>query len=184
MLKAIFFSLFAFVAVAVGARGCGLTPAQVEAKVLLAELNVEEGDAFRSANRRRDGVIELSGGLQVEMLTLGNGPTPVVDDWVIVHFRGTHIDGRVFDDSRRHGVPAVVPLERTIAGWQRVLVGLPVGSHVRLVIPPGLAYGRAGGGPIGPEETLVFELELIGLTEPPKPQVRDAWQQPVPGLKR
>jgi FKBP-type peptidyl-prolyl cis-trans isomerase FkpA len=182
MLRAILFSLAALVVVALVARSCGLTPEQIESRVLLAELNAEEGAAYRSANRARPGVVELPGGLQVELHTLGDGPLPSADDWVEVHYRGSHIDGRVFEDSFRRAEPAVVPVAKTIAGWQRALLGMPVGSSVRLVIPPQLAYGVTGGGPVGPEETLVFELELRAIVEPPKAPERDALQQRVPGL--
>ncbi|MGL1832699.1 FKBP-type peptidyl-prolyl cis-trans isomerase [Rhodocyclaceae bacterium SMB388] len=182
MLRAILFSLAALVMVAVFARSCGLTPEQIESRVLLADLNAEEGATYRSANRARPGVIELPDGLQVEFRTVGEGPTPAAEDWVEVHYRGAHIDGRVFEDTFRRGDPAIVPIAKTIAGWQRALVGMPVGSYVRLVIPPQLAYGVVGGGPVGPEETLVFELELRAIVEAPKAEERDALQQRVPGL--
>lgn len=182
MLRTIIFSLAALVVLMFVARSCGITPEQVESRILLAELNAEEGDAYRAANRQRQGVVELSGGLQVEVLHLGSGPVPKFDDWVAVHYRGEHIDGRVFEDTRRQGDPAVAPVERTIQGWQQALVAMPVGTRVRLVIPPQQAYGVAGGGPIGPEETLVFDLELLDIVAPPKPRERDALQQAVPGL--
>jgi FKBP-type peptidyl-prolyl cis-trans isomerase FkpA/FKBP-type peptidyl-prolyl cis-trans isomerase FklB len=183
MLRAILFSLAALVVLMIVARSCGLTPEQVESQVMLAELNAEEGIAFRRENRARPGVVELPGGLQVEMLTRGEGTIPSESDWVVVHYRGLHIDGRVFEDSRRRGDPAVVPIERVIEGWRRALVAMPVGSSVRLTIPPELAYGRPGGGPIGPEETLIFELELLAIGSAPEPVVRDPSQMPVPGLR-
>lgn len=182
MVKILVFSLLALVALFLAARGMGLTPARMEDRVLLAELNAEEGAAYRSANRRRHGVVELADGLQVEVLELGEGPVPSIDDWVRVHYRGMHIDGRVFEDSRRTGEAAMVPVEKTIPGWRMVLAALPSGSVARLVIPPSLAYGAAGGGPVGPAETLVFELELLAVAEPPEPVRRDPSQQPVPGL--
>jgi FKBP-type peptidyl-prolyl cis-trans isomerase FkpA len=184
VLRIIIFSLFALVALALGARGCGVTPEQVEATMLLAELNAEEGAAYRSENRRREGVIELPSGLQLETVRLGDGVVPKIDEWVVVHYRGQHLDGRVFEDSWRRGDPAVLPVNRAIVGWQQALVAMPVGSRVRLVIPPELAYGRAGGGPIGPEETLLFEVELLERVDPPRAQEREALQQAVPGLSR
>ena len=183
MLRTILFSLAALVLVMLVARGCGITPEQVESRLLLADLNAEEGNAYRTANRARTGVVELADGLQAEVLVVGSGPTPQIDDWVSVHYRGMHIDGRVFDDSWRRGDPAVVAIERVIEGWRRILVGLPAGSRVRLVIPPDLAYGRAGGGPVGPEETPVFELELIGIAPPPQTPDADPAQDRVPGLR-
>lgn len=184
MLRAIIFSVLALVVLMFVARSCGLTPEQVEARVLLADLNAEEGQAYRTANRSQPGVIELPSGLQVILLREGGGPIPQSHDWVVVHYRGEHIDGRVFEDSLRRGEPATLPVDRSIAGWQEALVSLPVGSRARLVIPPDLAYGRAGGGPIGPEETLVFELELMAIVDRPVPLERDALQQSVPGLGR
>ena len=183
MLRAILFSLAALVVVMLVARSCGLTPGEIESRLLLAELNAEEGAAFRSANRQRPGVIELPSGLQIQWLLKGDGVVPEPTDWVVVHFRGYHIDGRVFDDSFRRGDPAVVPIERMIEGWRRALMDMPVGSRVRLVIPPDLAYGRAGGGAIGPEETLQFELELLAIAPAPQPLERDESQMRVPGLR-
>lgn len=182
MLRTIIFSFAALIVLMFVARSCGITPEQVESRIILAELNAEEGEAYRAANRLREGVVELPGGLQVEVLHFGSGPVPMLEDWVAVHYRGMHIDGRVFEDTRRQGDPAVAPVERTIQGWQQALVAMPVGSSVRLVIPPQQAYGVAGGGPIGPEETLVFELELLEIVAAPKPLERDALQQAVPGL--
>lgn len=182
MVKTLVFGLLALVALFLAAGSMGLTPAQMEDRILLAELNAEEGAAFRSANRNREGVVELADGLLVEVLELGGGPVPSIDDWVLVHYRGMHIDGRVFEDSRRAGAATMVPVEKTIPGWRMVLAALPSGSTARLVIPPALAYGAAGGGLIGPAETLVFELQLLAVAEPPEPVRRDPAQQPVPGL--
>src|SRR5690606_22124941 len=126
-----------------------VSPQQVEERILLAGLNAEEGAAFRSANRARAGVVELPGGLQVEVLEAGSGSLPQENDWVVVHYRAQHVDGRVFDDSWRRGEPVTLPLAQTIEGWRRVLPSLPVGSRIRLVVPPELAYG-GGRGVIGP----------------------------------
>ena len=183
MLRTILFSLAALVMVMFAARSCGPSPGQIEAQLMLADLNIEEGTAYRTKNRSRSGVIELPDGLQFEWRIRGDGSLPEEGDWVVVHYRGMHIDGRVFDDSHRRGDPAVVPLQGVIEGWQRALVGMPVGSQVRLVIPPELAYGRPGGGPIGPEETLIFELELLAIESAPEPVVRDPSQMRVPGLR-
>jgi FKBP-type peptidyl-prolyl cis-trans isomerase FkpA len=128
-------------------------------------------------------VLTLPSGLQVEMLRPGDGGVPAEDDWVEVHYRGSHIDGRTFQDSWRSGDPATVLVARTIPGWREALVSVPVGSRLKLVVPPALAYGRAGGGPVGPEETLVFELELLGIVVPAAAPERDELQQPVPNLR-
>lgn len=183
MLRVILFSLVALVFVFLGARACGLTPEQIEDQILLADLNVQEGAAYRAANRERDGVVTLANGLQVEVLREGDGPVPTEDDWVQVHYRGWHVDGREFENSWRKGEPATVTVSGTIPGWRQALVSIPVGTRVKLVLPPELAYGRPGGGIIGPEETLVFELELLAIVEPDRPRERPEWEKPVPGLR-
>ncbi|WP_063464525.1 FKBP-type peptidyl-prolyl cis-trans isomerase [Ectothiorhodospira sp. BSL-9] len=180
-------SLISLVLIFVGARSCGLTPEQQEDERLLAELNIEEGDAYRSANAARPGVVTLSSGLQVEVLELGDGPVPERDDRVLVHYRGMHLDGRVFDSSYRRELPAVVAVEDTIPGWREALVNLPAGSEVRLVVPYNLAYGPGRAGDvIGPGETLVFELVLLEVLGPVEvvEEVFDPMQETVPGLGR
>jgi FKBP-type peptidyl-prolyl cis-trans isomerase FkpA len=183
MLRVILFSLVALVFVFLGARACGLTPEQIEDQILLADLNAAEGAAYRAVNRKRDGVVTLTNGLQIEVLREGDGPIPTEDDWVQVHYRGWHVDGREFENSWRKEEPATVTVSGTIPGWQQALVSIPVGTRVKLVLPPELAYGRPGGGIIGPEETLVFELELLAIVEPDRPQERPEWEKPVPGLR-
>lgn len=183
MLRIIIVSLLALVVVFLGARSCGLTPEQIEDRILLAELNAEQGDAYRAANAVRPGVVTLENGLQIELLTEGRGAVPTPQDWVQVHYRGWHIDGREFENSWRRGQPATVTVDRTIPGWQDALVSTPVGTRLRLVIPPDLAYGRGGGGIIGPEETLVFELELLAIVQPEAPPALEEWERPVPGLR-
>jgi FKBP-type peptidyl-prolyl cis-trans isomerase FkpA len=183
MARIIILSLLALLAVFLVARSCGLTPQQVEDRRILAELNAEEGGRYLGENRQRPGVITLASGVQVELLRAGNGPVPEPDDIVAVHYEGRHLDGRIFDSSYRRNEPSVIPVERTIPGWQAVLVDLPVGSHVRLVIPPDQAYGVTGSGIIGPEETLIFELELLAIVAPEAAPEHDPLQDPVPGLR-
>jgi FKBP-type peptidyl-prolyl cis-trans isomerase FkpA len=183
MLRVILFSLVALVFVFLGARACGLTPEQIEDQILLADLNAAEGATYRAVNGNRDGVVTLANGLQVEVLREGDGPIPTEDDWVQVHYRGWHVDGREFENSWRKEEPATVTVSGTIPGWRQALVSIPVGTRVKLVLPPELAYGRPGGGIIGPEETLVFELELLAIVEPDRPRERAEWEKPVPGLR-
>ncbi|MFO8004114.1 FKBP-type peptidyl-prolyl cis-trans isomerase [Thioalkalivibrio sp.] len=183
MLRVILFSLLALVVVFVVAHSLGLTPEQIEDQILLADINAEEGAAYREANAREPGVVTTANGLQIEVLLAGDGPVPREDDWVQVHYRGMHIDGREFENSWRKREPATVAVADTIPGWRQALVSIPVGTRVRLVLPPELAYGRPGGGHIGPEETLVFELELLAIVEPEQPRDRDEWEKPVPGLR-
>lgn len=182
MLRLILFSLLGLLVVWVAARGLGLTPEQVEEQVLLADINYEAGNRYRQESARRAGVVELQGGLQVEMLREGSGAVPTLDDLVEVHYRGWHIDGRLFESTHRLGPPVTIPVARTIPGWQRVLTEVGEGALLRMVIPPELAYGRAGGGRIGAEETLIFELELLRVVAPPPQRDYDPLQQPVPGL--
>lgn len=183
MLRVIVLSLVLLVALFLGLRACAPSPEQAEDRLLLATLNREEGRAYLEANRRRPEVIILENGLHLELLRLGNGPVPTPEDWVQVHYRGSHLDGRGFQDSYRETTPATVAIAETIPAWRRALVELPVGSQARLVVPPALAYGLAGGGPIGPEETLLFELELLAIVEPPRTPELDPSQARVPGLR-
>jgi FKBP-type peptidyl-prolyl cis-trans isomerase FkpA/FKBP-type peptidyl-prolyl cis-trans isomerase FklB len=183
MAKVILSSLAALVFVFFGARSCGLTPAQIEDRILLAELNAEEGIAYRHAQAALPGVVAMRDGLLVEVLREGHGAVRGAADRVQVHYRGRRIDGREFENSWRRSEPATLPVDRTIAGWQQVLTAMPVGTHLRMILPPELAYGRAGGGVIGPEETVVFELELLAIVIPEAPPEWDPAQQPVPGLR-
>lgn len=165
------------------ARSCGLTPGQLEERALLAELNAAEGAAFRQENGTRPGVVTLPDGLQVEVLREGDGEVPEASDWVTVHYRGWRLDGREFDNSYRRGEPATLPIERAIPAWRAALLAAPVGSRLRLVAPPGLAYGRSGAGIIGPEETLLFEIELLDIVVPDEPESPAEWEKPVPNLR-
>jgi FKBP-type peptidyl-prolyl cis-trans isomerase FkpA/FKBP-type peptidyl-prolyl cis-trans isomerase FklB len=183
MPRIILWSLLTLAMIYFIARGCGLTPEQVESQIMLADLNAEEGAEFQRTNAARPGVMSLPSGLQVEVLVAGDGEIPLVDDWVRLHYQGWHADGREFDNSRRRGEAATVTVGRTIPGWQAALVSMPVGSRVRLVVPPELAYGRPGAGIIGPEETLVFEIELLAILPPDTPIETPEWEKPVPNLR-
>ncbi len=101
------------------------------------------------------------------MLTEGEGDTPSADDTVKVHYRGTLIDGTEFDSSYERGEPVTFPVDGVISGWTEALQLMPVGSKYELYIPSDLAYGPGGtgGGPIGPNETLVFEVELLDIMD-------------------
>lgn len=122
------------------------------------------GDAFRAKNKKNKGVKELANGIQYEVLKAGKGAKPKKTDTVTVHYHGTLIDGKVFDSSVKRGKPATFPLNGVIKGWQEVLPLMPTGAKWKVVIPPELAYGERGaGGSIGPNETLIFEIELIEI---------------------
>ena len=123
-----------------------------------------EGDKFRADNKKRKGVKELKNGIQYEVLKEGKGAKPKNTDTVTVHYHGTLTDGTVFDSSVKRGTPATFPLNGVIKGWQEVLPLMPTGSKWKVVIPPELAYGERGtGSAIGPNETLIFEIELIEI---------------------
>lgn len=126
--------------------------------------NLEAGRKFLEENGRREGVTTLPSGLQYEVLRAGNGPSPKATDKVTVHYHGTLIDGTVFDSSVERGQPASFPVNGVIKGWVEALQLMKVGDKWKLFIPSELAYGsRGAGGDIGPNEALIFEVELISI---------------------
>ncbi len=129
-----------------------------------AGVNLEKGKKFLEENGKRKGVVTLPSGLQYEIIKEGNGPKPAATDKVTTHYHGTTIDGKVFDSSVERGQPAQFGVNQVIPGWTEALQLMPVGSKWKLFIPANLAYGESGaGGAIGPNETLVFEVELISI---------------------
>ncbi len=128
------------------------------------EDNKKAGEAFLAGNGKKDGVVTLPSGLQYRILKAGDGRKPVDADIVECNYRGTLIDGTVFDSSYSRGKPAALSVAGVIPGWREALKRMPVGSKWQLFIPPGLAYGERGAGPgIGPNATLVFEIELLSV---------------------
>ena len=128
--------------------------------------SLEVGNAFLETNKAREVVIVTESGLQYEILTEGTGVLPTADNQVRVHYHGTLIDGTVFDSSVDRGEPATFGVGQVIKGWTEALQLMPVGSKYKLVIPSALAYGERGaGGDIGPNETLIFEVELLEIIE-------------------
>lgn len=126
--------------------------------------NKSEGAAFLAENSKKDGVTTTDSGLQYKVLNSGSGEQPKASDRVKVHYKGTLIDGTVFDSSYDRGQPAVFPVTGVIAGWVEALQLMNVGDKYELTIPSDLAYGTHGSGPvIGPDATLVFEVELLGI---------------------
>ena len=131
------------------------------------EANKKEGDAFLAANKTKEGVVTLPSGLQYKILTPGTGPKPTPADSVVCNYKGTLINGTEFDSSYKRGEPATFPVTGVIKGWTEALQLMPVGSKWQLFVPSDLAYGPRGtpGGPIGPNATLIFEVELISIKE-------------------
>jgi len=128
------------------------------------EANKKEGEAFLAANKSKDGVVALPSGLQYKILTLGTGPKPAAADTVVCNYRGTLINGTEFDSSYKRGQPATFPISGVIKGWTEALPLMPVGSKWQLFIPSELAYGERAPDPeIGPNSTLIFEVELLSI---------------------
>ncbi|HTZ89672.1 MAG TPA: FKBP-type peptidyl-prolyl cis-trans isomerase [Alloacidobacterium sp.] len=148
---------------------------QVQAKMQAqmqqeAETNKKQGDAFLAANKTKPGVVALPSGLQYKVLKEGTGPKPTLDDKVVCNYRGTLIDGKEFDSSYKRGEPATFPVRGVIKGWTEALQLMPVGSKWQLWLPPDLAYGERGAGPdIGPNQTLIFEVELLSIAPKDQP---------------
>ncbi len=134
-----------------------------------AKANLEEGQAFLAENAKKDGVKTTDSGLQYEILKEGTGAAPKATDTVVVHYTGTLLDGTEFDSSRKRGQPATFKLNGVIKGWTEGLQLLKPGGQAKLYIPPELAYGERGAGAlIGPNHTLIFDVELLevqGATE-------------------
>ncbi len=131
---------------------------------ILGEKNRAEGEAFLAANRKKAGVITTASGLQYQVLTQGKGPRPGPNARVKVNYRGLLVDGKEFDSSYRRGTPAELQVASLIPGWSEALQLMPVGSKYRFVLPPSLAYGDKEVDPkVGPNSTLIFEIELLGI---------------------
>ena len=130
------------------------------------EKNKKEGEAFLAENQKKEGVKTLPSGLEYKVIQAGTGKSPKLSDEVTVHYRGTLIDGTEFDSSYRRGKPENLPVNGVIPGWTEALQLMQVGAKWQLFIPPSLAYGERGAGrDIGPNATLIFEIELISVQE-------------------
>jgi FKBP-type peptidyl-prolyl cis-trans isomerase FklB len=130
----------------------------------VGEANKKEGEAFLAANKTKDGVVTLPSGLQYKILTEGTGPKPAATDSVVCNYRGTLLNDTEFDSSYKRGQPATFNVGQVIHGWTEALQLMPVGSKWQLFIPADLAYGQQGAGPdIGPNATLIFEVELLSI---------------------
>jgi FKBP-type peptidyl-prolyl cis-trans isomerase len=141
---------------------------QQEKQAEAATKNKTEGEAFLAANKSKDGVVTLPSGLQYKILTAGTGPKPTASDSVVCNYKGTLINGTEFDSSYKRGQPATFGVGQVIKGWTEALQLMPVGSKWQLFIPSSLAYGERGPGEIGPNSTLIFEVELLSIQDKAK----------------
>lgn len=129
---------------------------------LMAESALEKGEKYLKQNATKDGVKTTATGLQYKVLKDGEGKSPKATDTVLVHYRGTLLDGTEFDSSYKRNQPIEFPLNRVIPGWTEGVQLMKEGAKFQFVIPSKLAYGsRGAGGDIGPDETLIFEVELL-----------------------
>ena len=139
---------------------------QQAAAAAVGETNLVAGQAFLAENATKEGVQTTASGLQYKVETMGTGAKPVATDTVKVHYRGTLLDGTEFDSSYARNEPISFGLNRVIAGWTEGVQLMPVGSKFMFYIAPDLAYGEGGGGPIPPNSTLIFEVELLDIETP------------------
>lgn len=138
--------------------------AQMAKAKVAGEANIKEGAAFLEKNKKEKGVITTATGLQYTILKEGAGPKPKASDMVTVHYRGTFIDGKEFDNSYKRGQPATFPLTNVIPGWTEGLQLMRAGAKAKLFVPANLGYGERGNGQnVEPNKTLIFEVELISI---------------------
>jgi len=135
---------------------------QKELKEMSAK-NLAAGKAFLEENKKKEGVKTLPSGLQYKVLAEGSGKTPKAADNVTVNYKGTFINGAEFDSSYKRGKPATFQVDKVVKGWTEALQMMKEGSRWQLFIPPELGYGDRGGGPVPPNSTLIFEVELISV---------------------
>ncbi len=153
---------------------------QAEVKKEAGAKNAAEGKKFLAENKAKEGVKTTASGLQYKVEKEGTGAAPKATETVKVNYRGTTIDGKEFDSSYKRGEPATFPVNRVIKGWTEALQLMKVGSKYKLFIPADLAYGERGAGAdIGPDSTLIFDVELLGIepapaTTPVKPAAYDS----------
>jgi FKBP-type peptidyl-prolyl cis-trans isomerase FklB len=166
---------------AITALQAELRKKQEEKLQVEGDTNKKAGDAFLAENKTKDGVVTLPSGLQYKVLTEGTGPKPTATDTVVCNYKGALLDNTEFDSSYKRGQPATFPVSNVINGWKEALQLMPVGSKWQLVVPSDLAYGARGGpqgSGIGPNATLVFEVELISIK--PKAELQTPKPAPTP----
>ena len=137
---------------------------QQEKMKVVGDKNKKDGEAFLAANKKKDGIKTTASGLQYKVIKEGTGKKPSAKDTVTVNYRGTMIDGTEFDSSYKRGEATSFPVDQVIPGWTEALQLMKVGSKYELFIPSNIAYGERGAGPqIGPNATLIFEVELVSI---------------------
>ena len=153
-----------------------MVKAEQEKRLAQGKENQAKEEAFLKENAQKPGIKVTASGLQYRVISEGAGPLPKESDTVKVHYRGTLLDGTEFDSSYKRNQPAVFPLKGVIPGWTEALQLMKVGSKYQVFLPSRLAYGENGAGQaIGPNATLVFDVELLGIEKPaeaPKPEAK------------
>ncbi|HEY5915016.1 MAG TPA: FKBP-type peptidyl-prolyl cis-trans isomerase [Verrucomicrobiae bacterium] len=154
---------------------------QIQAFQELGAKNKRQGEAFLAENKTREGVVALESGLQYKVVKAGDGPRPTADDIVVCNYRGTLLDGKEFDSTFKRKEPATLALPDLIPGWAQALQLMSVGSHWQLFLPDKLAFGdHSPGGSIGPNATLLLDVELLDIKERPEVSAKD---KPAPEAK-
>jgi FKBP-type peptidyl-prolyl cis-trans isomerase FklB len=147
-----------------------LTKQMEEKEKAKAEKNAKDGEKFLAENKKKEGVKTTASGLQYKVIKEGTGPQPKATDTVVANYRGTLVNGTEFDSSYKRGQPATFPLTGVIKGWTEGLQLMKVGSKYQLFVAPNLAYGERAMSPdLGPNATLIFEVELVGIQPSPTP---------------
>jgi FKBP-type peptidyl-prolyl cis-trans isomerase FklB len=132
----------------------------------ISDTNKKESDAFLTANKSKPGVVTLPDGLQYKVISAGKGNAPTDKDIVMVNYEGTFPNGQIFDSSYARGKPVTFPVAEVIQGWSEALKLMKPGAVWEIAVPPDLAYGERGVGPIGPNQTLLFKIELLSINPP------------------
>jgi FKBP-type peptidyl-prolyl cis-trans isomerase len=138
------------------------------ARMMVSERNKREGETFFAENLKKEGVVTLPSGLQYKILTKGDGKIATLEDTIVCNYRGTLLDGTEIDSSYKRKEPTAAPVKGLIPGWSQALQLMPVGSKWQLFVPPQLAYGDKAAGPIPPNATLIFEVELLSIQDKPQ----------------
>lgn len=139
----------------------------MEKQTAQAQKNLEAGQTFLEENKKKEGVKILPSGLQYKIITEGKGKQPTAEDTVVAHYRGTLVNGTEFDSSYKRNEPATFPVQGVIKGWQEALPLMKEGAKWQVFIPADLGYGpRGAGGAIGPNEVLIFDIELLSVKNP------------------